>query len=138
MTGAAEGDLLSNWGNMLGVSRTYYGHNACIKPNDHCFWDKEAHIVGWYETDGHMRVRVVARYTHNPVSNEEVFKDAMRSTFPDVWYSILEDQTEHVVTIAIDSGDCEAIRRAALRIIPTIWGVRVIHGAAAALDLEVV
>jgi hypothetical protein len=26
----AEGDLLSNWGDMLGVSRTYYGHNACL------------------------------------------------------------------------------------------------------------
>ena len=125
MPKTAEGEFLSNWGNMLGVSRTYYGHNACIKPNNYCFWDKDAYVVGWYETDYNMRKRVVSRYTNKPASNEEMFKGVMRSTFPDVQYSILEDQAEHTVTITVDSGDCEAIRRAALRIVPAIWLVEV-------------
>jgi len=121
-------DLLNSWGDRLGVSRSYYGDDKDVKPNRHCFWDKYAYIVGWYETDDHMRGRVVARFSSKPVASEEYLKDVITAEFPDVAYEILEDQIERTITIVVTSGDCEAIRQAALRVTPAVWFVDVRYG----------
>lgn len=58
-------------GSKIRIDRNYYGANK-TKPNDHCFWDDEfRRIVGWYETDEHLKKRVSARIEWESLTEDE-------------------------------------------------------------------
>ena len=53
----ATGSLLDEWASALTVSRMYFGDGESDKPDDYCFWDDSQFLVGWYESDDHLRER---------------------------------------------------------------------------------
>ncbi len=40
------------------ISRIYYGNNRNKKPNNHCYWDNDNNVIGWYESDKHLKDRI--------------------------------------------------------------------------------
>lgn len=56
----ASGESLDSLAKTPATSRTYYGDNKDVKPNDHCYWDGGLYsqVKGWHENDAHLRERV--------------------------------------------------------------------------------
>lgn len=55
---AASGEILTRWGVLYGTPRLFYGSER-TKPDIDCFWDKNADLLGWYETDANLRIRII-------------------------------------------------------------------------------
>ena len=53
--------LLDSIANSNPICREHYGCDYDNKPNSHCNWTSRDHMVGWYETDKHLRERMVKR-----------------------------------------------------------------------------
>lgn len=53
--------ILEEYANKGSVVRCYYGDNESEKPNDFCYWADFHYMPGWYETDEHLRNRIMLR-----------------------------------------------------------------------------